>query len=56
MRVLGIDPGTMVTGYGVVDDINGKLSHVTHGTIEGKRKAQMKLSQQSERPPNCQFL
>jgi crossover junction endodeoxyribonuclease RuvC len=38
MRVLGIDPGTMVTGYGVVDDINGKLSHVAHGTIEGKRK------------------
>jgi len=38
MRVLGIDPGTMVTGYGVVGDINGKLSHVTHGTIEGKRK------------------
>ena len=38
MRVLGIDPGTMVTGYGVVDDINGKLSHVTHGTIEGRRK------------------
>lgn len=38
MRVLGIDPGTMVTGYGVVDDINGKLSHVSHGTIEGRRK------------------
>ncbi len=38
MRVLGIDPGTRVTGYGVVDDINGKLSHVTHGTIEGRRK------------------
>jgi crossover junction endodeoxyribonuclease RuvC len=38
MRVLGIDPGTMVTGYGVVDDINGRLSHVTHGTIEGERK------------------
>lgn len=38
MRVLGIDPGSMVTGYGVVDDINGKLTHVTHGTIEGKRK------------------
>jgi crossover junction endodeoxyribonuclease RuvC len=38
MRVLGIDPGTMVTGYGVVDDINGKLTHVTHGTIEGRRK------------------
>lgn len=38
MRVLGIDPGTMVTGYGVVDDIKGKLTHITHGTIEGKRK------------------
>ncbi len=38
MRVLGIDPGTMVTGFGVVDDIRGKLSHVSYGTIEGKRK------------------
>lgn len=37
MRVLGIDPGTVITGYGVVDDINGRLSHITHGTIEGKR-------------------
>ena len=38
MRVLGIDPGTMVTGFGVVDDIKGKLSSVSYGTIEGKRK------------------
>jgi len=38
MRVLGIDPGTKVTGYGIVDDIKGKLFHVTHGLIEGKRK------------------
>jgi len=38
MRVLGIDPGTIVTGYGIVDDIKGKLFHVTHGLIEGKRK------------------
>ncbi len=38
MRVLGIDPGTMVTGFGVVDDIRGKLSSVAYGTIEGKRK------------------
>ncbi len=38
MRVLGIDPGTMVTGYGVVDDIDGKLSLIDYGTIEGKRK------------------
>ena len=38
MRVLGIDPGTMVSGFGVVDDISGKLSSVSFGTIEGKRK------------------
>ncbi len=38
MRVIGIDPGTMVTGFGVVDDIRGKLSSVGYGTIEGKRK------------------
>jgi len=38
MRVLGIDPGTMVTGFGVVDNIKGKLSSVSYGTIEGKRK------------------
>jgi crossover junction endodeoxyribonuclease RuvC len=38
MRVLGIDPGTMVTGFGVVDDIRGKLSSVSYGTIEGRRK------------------
>ena len=38
MRVLGIDPGTMVTGFGIVDDIKGKLSSVSFGTIEGKRK------------------
>lgn len=38
MRVLGIDPGTMVTGFGIVDDIRGKLSSVSYGTIEGRRK------------------
>ncbi len=38
MRILGIDPGTMVTGFGIVDDIKGKLSSVSYGTIEGKRK------------------
>ncbi len=27
-RVLGIDPGTRVTGYGVVDPANGRLGHL----------------------------
>lgn len=38
MRVLGIDPGTMVTGFGIVDNIRDKLFLVDYGTIEGKRK------------------
>jgi crossover junction endodeoxyribonuclease RuvC len=33
MRILGIDPGSAVTGYGVVERIDGRLSHVAHGTM-----------------------
>ena len=28
LRVLGIDPGTNVTGYGVVEPANGRLGHL----------------------------
>jgi crossover junction endodeoxyribonuclease RuvC len=33
MRVLGIDPGSRVTGYGVVEQEAGRLVHVAHGTL-----------------------
>ncbi|WP_084055958.1 crossover junction endodeoxyribonuclease RuvC [Desulfacinum hydrothermale] len=33
MRVLGIDPGSRHTGYGVVDGHGNRLVHVTSGTI-----------------------
>lgn len=33
MRVLGIDPGTATTGFGVVEKRANRLWHVTHGTI-----------------------
>lgn len=38
MRILGIDPGSRLTGYGVVDLIQGAgqrrvIRHVTHGTL-----------------------
>jgi crossover junction endodeoxyribonuclease RuvC len=33
MRVLGIDPGTQVMGYGVVEEERGELRHVGKGTI-----------------------
>jgi crossover junction endodeoxyribonuclease RuvC len=33
MRILGIDPGSSVTGYGVVERRAGKLVHLVHGTV-----------------------
>jgi len=33
MRVLGLDPGTATTGYGVVEGKGNRLTYVAHGTI-----------------------
>jgi crossover junction endodeoxyribonuclease RuvC len=33
MRILGIDPGSRATGYGVVESRDGRLAWVDHGTI-----------------------
>ncbi len=33
MRILGLDPGTATTGYGIIDVIDGDLSAVTYGVI-----------------------
>jgi crossover junction endodeoxyribonuclease RuvC len=33
MRVLGIDPGSSATGYGVVERDGSRLRHVAHGTL-----------------------
>ncbi len=34
MRVLGFDPGTATTGYGVVEGSGNRLKHIAHGTID----------------------
>ena len=39
MRILGVDPGSRVTGYGVVDRVRGTLVHVAHGTIRPPARA-----------------
>ncbi|MBC8208241.1 MAG: crossover junction endodeoxyribonuclease RuvC [Desulfobulbaceae bacterium] len=39
MRVLGIDPGSRVTGYGVIDVAPGQVVFVTCGTIRTQAKA-----------------
>ena len=33
LTILGVDPGSRVTGYGVIRVENGRLIHVAHGVI-----------------------
>jgi crossover junction endodeoxyribonuclease RuvC len=33
LRVLGIDPGTAVTGWGVIERRGGEVVHLGHGTV-----------------------
>jgi crossover junction endodeoxyribonuclease RuvC len=37
MRILGIDPGSATTGYGVVVRERGTVAHVAHGTIQPRQ-------------------
>jgi crossover junction endodeoxyribonuclease RuvC len=32
-RILGVDPGTRVTGYGIVERSGARVRHVAHGTL-----------------------
>lgn len=34
MRILGIDPGTHIVGYGLIDYINGSYTAETYGTLQ----------------------
>ena len=39
MRILGIDPGSAVTGFGVVERAEGRVVHVAHGTVRALPRA-----------------
>src|ERR1043166_7234504 len=41
MRILGIDPGSVTTGFGVVDYDRGRLALVAQGSIGTKRGAEL---------------
>ncbi len=44
IRILGIDPGSICTGYGIIDYQGGQYRHVSHGVIElGERGLAQKL-------------
>jgi len=34
MRILGVDPGSRITGFGIIESQGGRLSHVAHGCIK----------------------
>jgi len=33
VRILGIDPGSRLTGYGIIDVVGNEIRHVAHGTL-----------------------
>ena len=37
MRILGIDPGSLATGYGVIEQRGGRLLHLAHGILRPPR-------------------
>jgi crossover junction endodeoxyribonuclease RuvC len=39
MRILGIDPGSVATGWGVVERRGSQCAHVAHGTVRPSRGA-----------------
>ena len=39
LRILGIDPGSSVTGFGVVERRGARVVHVAHGTLRPRRGA-----------------
>ncbi len=39
MRILGIDPGSIITGWGVIDKTGNYLRHVDHGEIRPRKAA-----------------
>ena len=41
MRILGIDPGSVITGFGVIDYERGRLALVDHGSISTPRGAEL---------------
>lgn len=41
VRILGIDPGSVAMGYGVVERRDGEVHHVAHGTLRPPRTSSL---------------
>ncbi|MBQ5769281.1 MAG: crossover junction endodeoxyribonuclease RuvC, partial [Clostridiales bacterium] len=42
-RIIGIDPGYAITGYGIIDKVGSKFEVVDYGVIETKAKTDFPL-------------
>ncbi|MDP2193842.1 MAG: crossover junction endodeoxyribonuclease RuvC [Alphaproteobacteria bacterium] len=40
-RILGIDPGLVTTGYGIIDHVQNKITPVTYGLIQPNAQGSM---------------
>ncbi|HCF37940.1 MAG TPA: crossover junction endodeoxyribonuclease RuvC, partial [Thermosipho africanus] len=41
MRIIGVDPGYGILGYGILEKNKNKISHVTHGVITTEKDVPM---------------
>ncbi len=41
MRVIGIDPGSNITGYGIIDKVGARLVHIDNGCLATKKKSSL---------------
>ena len=43
MRILGIDPGSHITGYGVIEKEGNYLRHVIHGEVKSRKDSSLSV-------------
>jgi len=41
MRIIGIDPGTLILGYGIIDEVSGDIIHVACGALTAPSAMQL---------------
>ncbi|MFA5375155.1 MAG: crossover junction endodeoxyribonuclease RuvC [Dehalococcoidia bacterium] len=41
MRIIGIDPGTLTLGYGIIDEASGEIKHVACGAFTAPSSMQL---------------
>ena len=56
MRILGIDPGSRVTGYGLLEQRGSRLLHIDNGAIYARRDDDLALRLQTIYRGLCQVI